>query len=118
MIGGSRFVFLEYITISLEFISVAVIIMAIIIALVMAFKNWKRVKEKHFLYKSSKIMVGRGILLGLELLIAADIIRSIRVEFNFTNIGLLGLIVIIRTVLSITLEVEIDGTWPWRTKKE
>lgn len=53
------------------------------------------------------------ILLGLEVLIIADIIRTILVDQSLESVGVLGLIVVIRIVLSFSLEVEIDGAWPW-----
>jgi uncharacterized membrane protein len=53
------------------------------------------------------------ILLGLEVLIIADIIRTIVVDQSLESVGVLGLIVLIRIVLSFSLEVEIDGAWPW-----
>jgi uncharacterized membrane protein len=58
--------------------------------------------------------LGRGILLGLELLVAADIIGTVAVTPSFENLAILGLIVLIRTFLSFSLEVEIEGRWPWR----
>ena len=58
--------------------------------------------------------LGRGILLGLELLVAADIIGTIAVTPSFRSLGVLGLIVLIRTFLSFSLEVEIEGRWPWQ----
>ncbi len=57
--------------------------------------------------------LGRVILLGLEVLIIADIIRTIVVDPSIESVGVLGVIVLIRIVLSFSLEVEIDGTWPW-----
>jgi uncharacterized membrane protein len=57
--------------------------------------------------------LGRVILLGLEVLIIADIIRTIVVDQSLESVGVLGIIVIIRVVLSFSLEVEIDGMWPW-----
>ena len=57
--------------------------------------------------------VGRVILLGLEVLIIADIIRTIVVDPTLESVGVLGIIVIIRIMLSFSLEVEIDGMWPW-----
>ena len=59
-------------------------------------------------------MLGRSILAGLELLVAADIIRTVAIEPTLENVAVLGLIVLIRTFLSMSLEVEIDGKWPWR----
>ena len=58
--------------------------------------------------------LGRSILLGLEILVAADIIRTIAITPSFTSVGVLGLIVVVRTFLSFSLEVELDGQWPWR----
>src|SRR3954468_17178271 len=57
--------------------------------------------------------LGRGILLGLELLVAADIIGTVAVTPSVENLLILGLIVLIRTFLSFSLEVEIEGRWPW-----
>src|SRR5919112_982123 len=58
--------------------------------------------------------LGRGILLGLELLVAADIIGTVAVTPSFESLGVLAMIVLIRTFLSFSLEVEIEGHWPWR----
>ena len=64
-------------------------------------------------YSALRRNLGRVILLGLELLIIGDIIRTIVVEPTLESVAVLGLIVLIRIVLSFSLEVEIDGTWPW-----
>lgn len=61
--------------------------------------------------------LGRGILLGLELLVAADIIGTVAVTPSLENLAVLGLIVVIRTFLSFSLEVEIEGRWPWRREE-
>ena len=58
--------------------------------------------------------LGRSILTGLELLVAADIIRTVAVEPTMDNVLVLGVIVLIRTFLSMSLEVEINGRWPWQ----
>ncbi|MCR9293504.1 MAG: DUF1622 domain-containing protein [bacterium] len=58
--------------------------------------------------------LGRGILLGLEFLVAADIIRTVAVDPTLENVAVLGLIVLIRTVLSMALQVELEGHWPWQ----
>jgi uncharacterized membrane protein len=57
--------------------------------------------------------LGRAILLGLEVLIMADIIRTIVIDQTVDSVAVLGVIVLIRVVLSFSLDVEIDGTWPW-----
>lgn len=65
-------------------------------------------------YERYRASLGRGILLGLELLVAADIIGTVAAPLDFRSIGALGLIVLIRTFLSFSLEVEIKGHWPWQ----
>jgi len=65
-------------------------------------------------YRDYRSHLGRAILLGLELMVAADIIGTVAVEPTFRNLGVLGLIVVIRTFLSFSLEVEINGRWPWQ----
>lgn len=70
--------------------------------------------DRYSLYRRR---IGRSILLGLELLVAGDIIRTVAVEPTLQNLAVLGGIVIIRTFLSFTLELEISGRWPWQTKK-
>lgn len=60
-----------------------------------------------------RTVFARTILLGLEFLVAADIIRTVAVQPSLENVAVLGLIVLIRTFLSFSLEVELDGRWPW-----
>jgi uncharacterized membrane protein len=65
-------------------------------------------------YQALRRDMGKAILMGLELLVAADIVRTIAIDPTFVTVGVLGLIVLIRTFLSWSLEVEINGTWPWQ----
>lgn len=64
-------------------------------------------------YRQYRERLGRAILLGLELLVAADIIRTVAVTPTFESAGVLAIIVAIRTFLSFSLEVELEGRWPW-----
>jgi uncharacterized membrane protein len=64
-------------------------------------------------YRQFRQTVGRSILLGLELLVAGDIIRTVAVSPSFVSVGVLAVIVLIRTFLSFTLELELTGLWPW-----
>jgi uncharacterized membrane protein len=68
-------------------------------------------------YAELRRNLGRVILLGLEVLIVGDIIRTIVVEPTLESVGVLAIIVLIRIVLSFSLEVEIDGTWPWKRNR-
>jgi uncharacterized membrane protein len=65
-------------------------------------------------YHQLRLDMGRGILLGLEFLVAADIIRTVAAEPTLQNVLVLGLIVLIRTFLSMALQVELEGRWPWQ----
>ena len=65
-------------------------------------------------YDEYKIRIGRSLLLGLEVLVAADIVKTIAIELTFTSLGLLAGLVVVRTFLSWTLVLEIEGRWPWR----
>jgi uncharacterized membrane protein len=65
-------------------------------------------------YRRFRQQLGQTILLGLELLVAADIVRTVAAQPTLTSVAVLGAIVLIRTFLSFSLEVEITGRWPWR----
>jgi uncharacterized membrane protein len=65
-------------------------------------------------YRLYRQDLGRAILLGLEFLIAGDIIRTVVVAPTLENVVVLGLIVLVRTFLSMTLQLEVDGRWPWQ----
>jgi uncharacterized membrane protein len=97
----------------LDGVGVAVLIGGIAAVTVVAAYRARR-KPEALSYQGYRQGVGRAILLGLEILVAADIIRSVAVTPTFTSIGVLGLIVVIRTVLSFSLEVELEGCWPWQ----
>ena len=65
-------------------------------------------------YQQYRRLLGRSILLGLEFLVAGDIIRTVAIDPTFASVGVLAIIVIIRTFLSFSLELEITGRWPWQ----
>jgi uncharacterized membrane protein len=67
-------------------------------------------------YESYKHQLGKALLLALELLVAADVVRTVALEPTLTNVGVLGLLVLIRTFLSWSLTVEMDGRWPWQLR--
>src|SRR5690606_36417368 len=66
------------------------------------------------IYEPYRRNLGRSILLGLEFLVAADLIKTVAVTPTFTSVGVLAIIVLIRTFLSWSLQLEIDGRWPWQ----
>jgi uncharacterized membrane protein len=69
-------------------------------------------------YARARHRLGRAILLGLEVLVAGDIIRTVAASPTFASVGVLAAIVLIRTFLSFTLEMEVSGRWPWQQRAE
>lgn len=97
---------------SIDAVGVAVIVVGAVAATIIA-ANRTRMREADA-YRRYRQQLGRSILLGLELLVAADIIRTVAVAPTLTSVALLAGIVLIRTSLSFSLELEITGRWPWQ----
>ncbi len=74
--------------------------------------------QAHASYSAYRVAVGRAIILGLEFLIAGDVVRTVIVSHTLTDVAVLGLIVVVRAFLSFTLALEIEGRWPWQTGRE
>jgi len=69
-------------------------------------------------YDSYKHQLGKSLLMGLEFLVAADVVRTVALDPTLDNVAILGLLVVIRTFLSWSLTVEIEGRWPWQRRQE
>lgn len=112
--------FLHFSAELLEFAGVGIILVGFVLSTLYFLYIWAQKKEFQVCFSEYRMNIGRGILLGLEILVAADIVGTVLVEPSLKNVGVLGLIVIIRTFLSYSLEVEIHGRWPWqaRSKKQ
>jgi uncharacterized membrane protein len=97
----------------IEVVGITIIVLGAILASVAFLRDW--IGDTKFLdaYRHYRERLGQAILLGLEFLVAADIIGTVAVRPTFRNVGILGAIVAIRTFLSFTLEVEIEGHLPW-----
>jgi uncharacterized membrane protein len=76
------------------------------------------VKNEEGVYENYRVVLGRALLLGLELLVAADIIRTVALDLTIMNLVILGILVVVRTFLGWTLSVDIEGRWPWQGAKE
>ncbi len=96
---------------------VAAIVVGILIATAMFVRHLATSSDpRETAYRNYRQGIGRAILLGLELLVAADIIRTVAVAPTFRGVGVLAIIVLVRTFLSFTLEVELEGRWPWQRR--
>ena len=102
---------------AIEAAGVCVIVLGALYALVQAAQQLRSPATAANAYHEFRQKLGRAILLGLELLVAADIIGTVAVEPTVTNVLILALIVLIRTFLSISLTVEIEGRWPWAAER-
>ena len=96
----------------IDVIGVAVIVVGIVVAAAVSYRQALTRREPA--YNDFRQRLGRAILLGLELLVAADIIRTVAATPTLESVGVLAGIVAIRTFLSFSLEVEITGHWPWQ----
>ena len=108
---------IELIVSVFELAGVAVLVVGSLIAFVRCIASLIRFRDGPAAYRHLRLYLGRSIVVGLEILIAADIIRSVAIEPTFASVGVLGLIVLIRTFLSWSLDVEINGEWPWQRSR-
>lgn len=102
----------------LDLFGVFIIVIGVIIASAFFLTGLFEKKDKDLIYKQYRKNLGRSILLGLELMVAGDIIRSVTGEPSFVSVGVLGMIVAIRSFLGITFEMETEGKWPWQQSKK
>ena len=108
---------LELVATILEWIGVGVIVFGATLASARFLKDL--LTAKHLgAYDRFRADLGRGILLGLEFLVGSDIVATITAPLTWESVGLLGLIVIIRTFLSFSLDIEIEGQVPWRRHEQ
>ncbi len=108
---------IEAISLGLSILGVGILVIGIALA---TFRYGVRRRQKLDVdnFRAYKIEIGRALLLGLEILVAADIVATVATEPSFTYVGVLALLVLIRTFLSWTLVLEIEGHWPWYTVSE
>jgi uncharacterized membrane protein len=110
---------IEWVALGIELLAVAVIVAAVIALVV------RRGTIRYLFhlgepgaYEQHKQQLARALLLGLELLVAADVVRTVALEPTLANVEILGLLVVVRTFLSWSMAVEIEGCWPWQRRKE
>ena len=99
---------------AIEVLGVAVIVVGALLASARFLRRGFGLNSWNEAYERFRADLGRGILLGLEFLVAGDIIGTVAVAPTFESLGVLAAIVLIRTFLSFSLEVEIEGRWPWQ----
>ena len=95
-------------------VGVAVIVIGLLIATVTYLLATRARADSDATFRVFRQQVGKAILLGLEFLVAGDIIRTVAVAPTFEGVGVLAIVVVVRTFLSFTLAVELEGRWPWQ----
>ena len=101
----------------IEAVGVLVVVVGSCISSVAFIRTFRQLPEG-IAYRTFRRQLGRSIILGLEFLIAGDIIRTVVVADTLENVAVLGLIILIRTFLSVTLHLEVEGRWPWQSEKQ
>ena len=104
--------YIGYIARVIEAIGVATIVLGVLIALIRFMFTLQNIKPRS--YKFLRRELGKGILLGLEILVAGDIIATVVTEPTMERVLTLAVVVLIRTFLSLSIEVEIEGRFPWQ----
>jgi uncharacterized membrane protein len=105
---------MEMVARGFEVVGAAVMVIGMVWCGVLSVRAWRRTGDGAHAYQTLRRSIGAVLLLGIEVLVAADLIHTVAVEPTLANVGVLGLIVIIRTILSFSLEIEIEGMAPWR----
>lgn len=106
---------IEAIAAGLELVAVLLIALAFAHALLRAVRHFGQ--KRADAYEQLRRYLGRALLLGLEFLVAADIIRTVLLDPNMSTILSLGLLVVVRIVLGWSIAVEIEGCWPWQVAR-
>ena len=105
---------MEHVAQLFEAIGATVLLGGLIVSVIVALRFLSRTRDGWATYQILRKAFGGVILFGLEILVAADLIRTVAVDPTLENVAVLGIIVLIRTVLSFSIEIEIEGVAPWR----
>lgn len=104
---------IEYVALGIEVVAVGIILLGVVAA-TMRFFTDRQKKGSDVRQDAYRARLGNSLLVGLEVLVAADVVRTVALEPSLENVGILGGLVLIRTFLSWSLSVEVEGRWPWQ----
>jgi len=110
---------IEWAALGIEILGAAVIVAGVLrVAIMRGTVRFLFQLDRPGAYESYKHQMGRSLLLGLEFLVAGDVVRTVALDPTLNNVAVLGLLVLIRTFLGWSLTVEIEGRWPWQARTE
>jgi uncharacterized membrane protein len=101
-------------TTAFEFLGVGTMVVGFVVALGISLRSWVRSRDGAIAFRTLRETIGGVILLGLELLVAADLVKTVTSPPSLTDAVVLAVVVLIRIALSFSLQIEIDGVAPWR----
>ena len=107
---------IEVAAVGIEGLAVAIMVGFILLVTARWFLHVTQKKERA--YEKYRVAIGKSLLVGLELLVAADIVRTVALDSSLTNVATLAALILVRTFLSWTLTVEVEGRWPWQKAAE
>jgi uncharacterized membrane protein len=102
----------------IDFAGVVIIALGALVGVILCAQDLLRQERALHAYSRLRTFLGRSLLLGLEFLVAGDIIKTVAIEPTFDSVIVLAIIVLVRTVLSLSIDVEIDGRWPWQAAQQ
>ncbi len=102
----------------IDFAGVVIIALGASMGVILCVRDLLRQERAVTAYSHLRTFLGRSLLLGLEFLVAGDIIKTVAIEPTFDSVIVLAIIVLVRTVLSLSIDVEIDGRWPWQAAQQ
>ena len=102
----------------IDFAGVVIIAVGALMGVIFCARDLLRQERTVDAYSRLRTFLGRSLLLGLEFLVAGDIIKTVAIEPTFDSVIVLAIFVLVRTVLSLSIDVEIDGRWPWEAAQQ
>ena len=112
------FQIIEWVSIFLEIVAVSWILVGVVSSTARYFQAMIKQRSSVLArYTEYRHALARTLMLGLEILVAADVVRTVALEPTFENVGVLGLLVLIRIILGWSMVVEVEGRWPWQPER-
>jgi uncharacterized membrane protein len=102
----------------IDFAGVTIIALGALTGVILCARGLLQQERAVDAYNHVRTFLGRSLLLGLEFLVAGDIIKTVAIKPTFDSVIVLAIIVLVRTVLSLSIDVEIDGRWPWQAAQQ
>ena len=108
---------IEYGGLIIDVIGALEILIGIVWGLIAAIRDRLKLADSRNVYENCGQRVGRAIVLGLEILVASDIIHTVAIEPTFANAGVLAVLIVVRTFISWTLVLDLEARWPWQPQR-